>query len=256
MLTASPLKVAAAAVTLVVLGGCYGAKLVKGPVNSDHAATMTDSLLTENQILRGQLASIERQLAEEREERRIYQAQTGVTLAEMEESIRILIARIEENAQTQSRRRSVPRAAPPPVMAADTSAADSSQVQAGGSEEDLYRAAYLDLNRGDYELAIRGFQNYLVRHPTGMYLPEVHYYLGECHYARDRFLEAVGEFRWVADKYPDSRLVPAAYLKTGRCYEELEEKNLAVRAFRTLIDEHPDTEEAQQAREALEALEG
>ena len=254
MLTTSPWKVAAAAVALVVFGGCYGAKLVKGPVNSDHAATMTDSLLTENQMLRGQLANIERQLAEEREERRNYQAQTGVTLAEMEESMRILIARMEDNAQTQSRRRTVPRVAPP-VMAADTSA-DSSAVQAGGSEDELYRAAYLDLNRGDYELAIKGFQNYLVRHPTGIYLPEVHYYLGDCHYARDRFLEAVGEFRWVADKYPDSRLVPAAYLKTGRCYEQLEEKNLAVRAFQTLIDEHPDTEEAEQARDALEALEG
>jgi len=256
MTMTSPWKVTAAAVALVVFGGCYGAKLVKGPVNSDHAATMTDSLLTENQELRGQLASIERQLAEEREERRIYQAQTGVTLGEMEESIRILIARIEENAQHQSRLRLAPRVSPPPVVAADTSAADSAAVQAGGSEEDLYRAAYLDLNRGDYELAIKGFQNYLVRHPTGVYLPEVHYYLGECHYARDRFLEAVGEFRWVADKYPDSRLVPTAYLKTGRCYEQLEEKNLAVRAFQTLIDRHPDTEEAQQAREALDALEG
>jgi tol-pal system protein YbgF len=256
MLTTSPWKVAAAAVALVVFGGCYGAKLVKGPVNSDHAAIMTDSLLTENQLLRGQLASIERQLAEEREERRVYQAQTGVTLAEMEESMRILIARIEENAQTQSRFRIAPRVAPRPVMAADTSTSDSSLVKAGGSEDDLYRAAYLDLNRGDYELAIKGFQNYLVRHPTGIYLPEVHYYLGECHYARDRYLEAVGEFRWVADKYPDSRLVPAAYLKTGRCYEQLEEKNLAVRAFRELIDQHPDTEEAEQAREALDALEG
>ena len=255
MLIASPWKVAAAAAALVVLGGCYGAKLVKGPVNSDHAATMTDSLLTENQMLRGQLANIERQLAEERDERRIYRAQTGVTLAEMEESMRILIARIEENAQTQSRRRTVPRAAPP-VMVADTSAADSSQVHAGGTEDELYRAAYLDLNRGDYELAIKGFQNYLVRHPTGIYLPEVHYYLGDCHYARDRFLEAVGEFRWVVDKYPDSRLVPAAYLKTGRCYEQLEEKNLAVRAFQALIDQHPDTEEAEQARAALVALEG
>lgn len=255
MSLSSPLKVAAATAALIVLGGCYGAKLVKGPVNSDHAATMTDSLLTENQQLRGQLARIERQLAEEREERRIYQAQTSVTLAEMEESLRILTARIEESSQ-QSLRRVPPRVAPPPAVAADTSAPDSAAARVGGSEDELYRAAYLDLTRGDYELAIKGFQNYLVRYPTGTYLPEVHYYLGECHYARDRFLEAVGEFRWVAEKYPDSRLVPAAYLKTGRCYEQLEEKNLAVRAFQTLIDRHPDTEEAQQAREALAALEG
>ena len=255
MSTLSPFKVAAAVAALIVLGGCYGAKLVKGPVNTDHIATVADSLLTENEQLRGQLANIERQLADEREERRIYQAQTSVTLAEMEESIRILIARIDENAQQQSRVRVAPRVSPP-VMAADTAAVDSAAVRAGGSEEELYRAAYLDLNRGDYELAIKGFQNYLIRYPTGMYLPEVHYYLGECHYARDRFLEAVGEFRWVADKYPDSRLVPAAYLKTGRCYEQLEEKNLAVRAFQTLIDRHPDSEEAQQAREALDALEG
>ncbi len=114
----------------------------------------------------------------------------------------------------------------------------------------------MDLTRGDYELAVQGFKNYLVRHPVGAHLPEVHYYLGECYYADDRYLEAVGEFQYVVREFPASRLVPAAYLKSGFCYNRLEEKNLAEKAFRELIEKHPDSEEAEQARDELKQFGG
>jgi tol-pal system protein YbgF len=114
----------------------------------------------------------------------------------------------------------------------------------------------MDLTRGNYALAIQGFQNYLVRHPAGSHLPEVHYYLGECYYAEDRHLEAVGEFQYVVREFPDSRLVVASYLKSGLCYVELEERNLAEKSFNELIDKYPDSEEAQQARSELEKIQG
>jgi tol-pal system protein YbgF len=122
--------------------------------------------------------------------------------------------------------------------------------------DEMYRAAYLDLTRGNYELATQGLQNYLVKYPTGAHVSEVHYYLGECYYARDRHLEAVSEFQYVVREFPASRLAPAAFLKSGYCYRELEERSLAEKAFRALIDQHPETEEAKQARAALDELEG
>jgi tol-pal system protein YbgF len=122
--------------------------------------------------------------------------------------------------------------------------------------DQLYRASYMDLTRGNYELAVQGFKNYLVRYPGGARLPEVHYYLGECYYAEERFLEAVGGFQYVVREFPESRLVPAAFLKSGLCYSQLEEKNLAERAYRELIEKFPDTEEAQQARDLLQQIGG
>jgi tol-pal system protein YbgF len=114
----------------------------------------------------------------------------------------------------------------------------------------------MDLTRGNYALAIRGFQQYLVRFPTGAHQAEVHYYLAECYYAEDRYLESVAEFQYVVREFPDSRLVPAAYLKSGLCYLRLEERVLAEKSFNDLIEKFPDSEEAEQARDELERSRG
>jgi len=56
--------------------------------------------------------------------------------------------------------------------------------------------------------------------------------------------------------YPKARLAPAAYLKMGNAYAKLEERGLAQQAYRALIEKHPNTEEAKQARAALNELGG
>lgn len=257
----SLLKIVAAAGAVAALSGCYGAKMVKGPINSEHAAMQADSIRADQRRILLSLERLQRQMEEERDARLRYQAETGVTLQEMDESIRILVSRVEDSAQRFSSRLSTR----PPVSTRpsgpDTTAMGpdstrmSSQPPAEAADE-MYRAAYLDLTRGNYDLAVQGFKNYLVRFPSGARLSEVHYYLGECYYARDRYLEAVSEFQWVVREFPESRLVPAAYLKSGYCYRQLEELSLAEKAFHELIENHPDTEEARQARVALDDLEG
>lgn len=251
------------AASVGALSGCYGAKMIKGPINSEHAAIQADSIRADQRRILLELATLRRQFEEERDARLRSQARATSTMSDLEESVRILTSRIEESAQ----RTNVPggysrpqtHTQPPPVPA-DTASADTTGggglSDGPGAAEDMYRAAYLDLNRGNYALAINGFQNYLVSYPSGAHIPEVHYYLGECYYSEERYLEAVGAFQDVIRKYPASRLVPAAYLKSGYCYRSLEERNLAEKAFRTLIEKHPDTEEAKQARAALAELEG
>ena len=251
---AAATRICAAVIAVALFSGCWGGKWVKGPINAEHASLQADSIRAETRELLARVTTLEQALAEERLASSRAQARMNATITELEESVRILISRLDDQAQMQSSRRPPPRQR---VVEPNTAVADSSAVdRAGGTEEELYRAAYLDVTRGNYDLAIRGFQNYLVRHPTGVYLSEVHYYLGECYYAKGQFLEADPEFRYVVERFPDSRLVPASYLKSGRCYQQLEEKNLAERAFQTLIEKHPDSVEAQQARAALDELEG
>jgi len=241
----------------LLLSGCYGGKLVRGPVNSEHAAMQADSIRADQKRMLARIARLEARLAEERDERARYQARSTATIADLEDAIRVLTARLEDARQLGSDRSGRTSRAVAPVPApADSANVDSTRSSAGGSDDEFYRAAYLDLARGNIELAIKGFKNYLVRFPTGAHLPEVHYYLGECYYAGERYLEAVGEYRYVVDNFPGSRLGPASWLKVGRCYEKLEEMNLAVRAYRTLLENYPDTEESRQARDALQNLEG
>ncbi|MDH3197010.1 MAG: tetratricopeptide repeat protein [Candidatus Krumholzibacteria bacterium] len=245
------------ALAALALSGCYGGQLIKGPINSENASQQADSIRAEHRRVLLELSGIRHQLEEERAARIRYEAQTGVTLGELEESVRILVGRLEDSEQLRTR--SYQQSRSREQAAADTARADTTRATrpgAGGDADEVYRAAYLDVTRGNYDLAIKGFQNYLVRFPSGPHLPEVHYYLAECYYAQERYLEAVGEFQYVIREFSDSRLVPASYLKAGRCYRRLEERNLAVRAFESLIAAHPDSEEAAQAREELEQLRG
>jgi tol-pal system protein YbgF len=231
-----------------VLSGCYGAKFVKGPVNSDHAARVADTLRTEQRRIIERLDRLERQIARDSEERTSFQAQTSVTMSELEEAVRVLVSRIEDSEQLMINRGGRDRSGgsrPAPVASADSAAL---------AAEETYRGAYMDVTRGNYELAAQAFQDYLARFPDGPRAVESHYYLGECNFANERYPEAAAEFQRVVTDYPTARLVPAAYLKMGRAYVELEERSLAEKAFRTLIEKHPTTEEAKQARAALTEL--
>lgn len=257
------IKLAAAVVAVVVVSGCYGKQIVKGPIYTEQVYEGVDSLLGEQQQSQRMIEVLQTQLAEEREARVRYEAQTGLIIKEMEESIRILISLLEDQTQLRSdgagTRRSYPLPVPVSAGGSDSTAAaadSTDHATAANAAAELYRTSYMDLSRGNYALAIQGLQNYLVRYPAGTQLPEVHYYLGECYYAGDRHLEAVGEFQYVVREFPQSRLVPAAYLKSGLCYVELEERNLAEKSLQELIDKYPDTEEAQQARDELKRFQG
>ena len=246
----------------MVLAGCYGKQMVKGPIYTEQIYEKVDSLHGVQQNTQRTIEDLRSQLAEEQEARIRYEAQMGLTLQEMAESIRILTSRLEDQAHRQlsgaGTRSSYPLPVPVGAVAAGTD--DSSAVVAGTTSAavaaELYQTSYMDLTRGNYALAIQGFQNYLVRYPTGSQLPDVHYYLGECYYASDRHLEAVGEFQYVVREFPESRLSAASYLKSGLCYLVLEETNLAQKNFDELIEKHPDTEEAEQARDEANRLQG
>lgn len=251
----------------VLLGGCYGAKMIKSPINTEYTAEQVDSVRVKQDRILRELASLRSQLAAERDARMQSQAQMNSTLGDLDESVRILINRMNESGERPTQgaapssyaRPGAPSrpSAPPGTAAADSgTAADTTAAGSPAQAEALYRDAYLDLTRGDYALATQGLQNYLVRYPTGPRIPEVHYYLGECYYAQNRYLEAVADFQYVVREFPQSRLAPAAYLKSGFCYRYLEERHLEQKAFETLIDRYPGTDEAKQARAALAELKG
>lgn len=250
---------------MTVLSGCYGKQIVKGPIYTEQILERSDSALVEQDQTQRLIRQLKDQLAEEREARIRYQAQVGLTMRELEESIRVLTSRLEDQTQLNAGGAGTRRSFPPPAdsrsglpdsarTAMDSTA--SAANNAADAAAELYRSSYMDLTRGNYALAIQGFQQYLVHHPAGSHLAEVHYYLAECYYAEDRHLESVSEFQYVVREFPESRLVPAAFLKSGLCYVALEERSLAEKSFNDLIEKYPDSEEAKQARDELERSQG
>ncbi|MDI6739677.1 MAG: tol-pal system protein YbgF, partial [Candidatus Edwardsbacteria bacterium] len=115
----------------------------------------------------------------------------------------------------------------------------------------LYDAAYLDVVRGNYPLAIAGFREFLKQHPAHSLADNARYWIGECLYAQKQFATALDEFRTTVSDYPGQDKEPAARYKTGLCLMELGRRDEARKAWEELIRRFPKAPEAKLAGSKL-----
>ena len=120
--------------------------------------------------------------------------------------------------------------------------------------KELYDAAYLDLSRSDYDLALRGFLEYLRVFPRGEYADNAQYWIGEIYYARGEFERAFDELEKIITDYPRGDKVAAALLKMGYCLINLNDKEGARQYLDDVIQRFPNSAEADLARSRLEEL--
>lgn len=122
------------------------------------------------------------------------------------------------------------------------------------SPEEVYRAGLSDYTKGNYDLAIRGFKNYLTFYPKTTLVPNAQYWLAESYYSQRKFPEAIREFDKVVKDYPDSTKVPSAMLKQGYAYLELGETGQGQGVLRELVAKFPRSREARLAQDRLDRL--
>jgi len=120
--------------------------------------------------------------------------------------------------------------------------------------EDLYRNAYQDYMRGNYDLAQQGFSEYLRRFPDTDLADNAQYWIGECYDAQDQPEKALKAFSEVLEKYPNSDKAAAAQLKKGLVYLKTGDQGQGVVNLQYVVYEHPGTKEADLAREKLRSL--
>lgn len=147
----------------------------------------------------------------------------------------------------------------------ETPPATGSEVGAAGGQagvdptlevdpEELYQTAYTDFARGNYELAILGFQDYVRRFPKTDLADNAMYWIGESQYSLGRYNRAVQSFQDVATLYPGGEKVPDALLKKGYALIELNRMDQGIRELQGLIAEHPRSNAARIARSRLRAM--
>lgn len=117
-----------------------------------------------------------------------------------------------------------------------------------------YDNAYLEVTRGNYDLAVAGFREFLKNYPNSSLADNAQYWIGEAFYARERYAEALAEFQKVVSDYPNQDKVPAAMHKTGLCHQKLGDKAKASEAWRSLISKYPRSNEAALAKERIKEL--
>ena len=198
-------------------------------------------------------------------------ADLAIRVGELQEQIEALYAsleittrRLQEISQQLAEVRTVSAAGSglPPVTAAPSdddaltgaAAAGAAAGAAVGTPDALYRAAYEDYMRGNYNLAADGFGEYLKRWPNTELADNALYWIGECLDAQDQSQEALDTFTKVLDDYPTSDKAAAAQLKKGLIYLKMGDQGQGVVNLQYVVYEYPGTREADLAREQLKSL--
>lgn len=119
----------------------------------------------------------------------------------------------------------------------------------------LYENAFLDVRKGNYELAIAQFRDVLQYFGQTDYAPNARYWIGECWYSLEQYDSALVEFDNLVVNYPNSDRLPTALYKMGRCYEEKGLPRRAKEYYDRVINEYPNSLEAKPAQSRLTQLE-
>ncbi|HEX9759028.1 MAG TPA: tol-pal system protein YbgF [Nitrospiria bacterium] len=124
----------------------------------------------------------------------------------------------------------------------------------GLTPTEAYNLAYNDYVRGNYDLALIGFQNFLTQFPTSSLQPSAHYWLGESYFFQKDYPKAVETFETLRQRYPRNDKVPTALLKEGYSFLELGEKRKAKDSLKRVIEQFPFSNEASLAKEKLAVI--
>src|SRR5712692_4333480 len=119
---------------------------------------------------------------------------------------------------------------------------------------EVYQAAYRDYQRGNYDLALAGFRDFLARYPDSELAANAEYWIGESLYSQKKYSEAIDEFNRVVNKYPKSDKAPGALLKKGYAYLAINDRPRAIVQFQYVVHEYPNSRESALAKDRLRQL--
>lgn len=213
-------------------------------------AEQTEQLLKSNATLVAKVADIEERIqttqgGTEQSNFRIDRLAQQVAQAQREvESLKALIAAAAQAAppeaaegQPAGGQVTVPATAPP-----------------AGNPMETYQAAYRDYQRGNYDLAIEGFRDFLETSSSSDLADNASYWIGESLFSQKKYREAIEQFDSVVTRFPRSDKVPGALLKKGYAYINLGERAQGVVQLQYVLHEHPKSQEASLARQKLKQL--
>jgi tol-pal system protein YbgF len=190
-----------------------------------------DQLVTDLQIMQGKL-----------EENNFRMKEMSQKLDDKAYRLSELTARVD---QLESKLKSAPSGTAVPDKKAETKTLGPSEA---------YQQAKTDYDKGNFDLAVAGFGNYLRQFPDASQADSAQYWIGECYYSKKDFGKAIEEFSKVLKDHPKSEKAPGARLKIG--YSYLNEKNTAKAKenLNRVVKDYPGSKEAALAKEKLKKI--
>ncbi len=120
--------------------------------------------------------------------------------------------------------------------------------------ETLYQTSYSDYLRGNYDLALLGFRQYLESFPDTDLADNASYWIGECFYRQQKYADAITEYDKVLTQFPRSDKTASALLKKGYAQIELGQRRDGLAQLEKVIKNFPSSDEANLARQRLQSL--
>ena len=127
------------------------------------------------------------------------------------------------------------------------------QVTNGGGRSDKveYERLLALFRDGDLDGARQGFVAFLRDHENSDLRPNARFWLGESHYGKRDYRQAIESYDRVELDFPQSEKVPAAILKKGYAYLAMKDKKRASSAFKQVVTLYPRSPEAGKASDKL-----
>ncbi len=119
---------------------------------------------------------------------------------------------------------------------------------------ELFRAVYRVYMDGDYEIAIAGFQKYLMEYQNTQLAGAAQYWIAESFAKLEEYETAVEEYDRLIKKYPQDDKVADAYYGKGIALLRLEKPAEANFNFTYLVEHFPGTVAAKKADNRLKEL--
>lgn len=137
---------------------------------------------------------------------------------------------------------------------APSSLAPAASGGTGAAADRAFKTAYADYSKGNYELAVMGFSDFLKTWSSDPMAADAQYWIGESLYSEGKYKEAGEAMDRVMERFPSSGKLPAALLKKGYAQIESNQTPAAVATIQKLIAQYPDSEEARLGAERLKQL--
>jgi tol-pal system protein YbgF len=131
---------------------------------------------------------------------------------------------------------------------------DDKEFLVDPDEKRQYDEAMAVMRKAEFDKAATALLAFQRRYPASGYASSVQFWLGNAHYARRDYKEAIASFRSLVNAEPDNVRAPEALLAIANCQVELKDAKSARRTIDELTKAYPKSEAAQAGRDRLASL--
>jgi len=118
----------------------------------------------------------------------------------------------------------------------------------------LYQNANRDRLGGKSDLALQEYGEYVRLYGDGPLAPAAEYWVGDLYFAQGDYDDALKAFDQVLERYPANNKTPDALLMKGKTLVKLDKRNAGASEFRELIKRYPGSDAAVKARAQLKQM--